>query len=467
MRQLIWQWAYAWFAVPVMQLGLWVAARRNRNLRQGLEGRRGLWQRLDEQLRQRDAQTPLIWFHVASAGEFLQAQPVLERCLAEGYECAVTATSVNGCVWMQRAKFHADRRPVVMDYLPLDSAGNMRRILRVLQPACIVYVKYDLWPNLVWQAYKAGIPQYLICAALRPGSRRTRSALARSLYRTVYPCLSGIFTITDDDRQRFLTTCPEHPNVHTAGDTKYDSVLARKRALPPPAFPAYAGERFVVIVGSSWPADETCIGPALREALGRCPDLLLVVVPHEPTEEHLAHSAACFQGLRIERLTQLAPQPAEPPHVILGDTVGILSSLYAIGSLAYVGGGFTTGVHNVTEPAVMGLPVICGPRCDASPEAAELLQQGVAFSISTPQEFRAALFRFLDNREECRQIGQRAERLIEARAGASARCFALVTANLTARDDTVLSIIQDKVLADCGPNGAAGVWRRASSSGAK
>jgi 3-deoxy-D-manno-octulosonic-acid transferase len=186
-----------------------------------------------------------------------------------------------------------------------------------------------------------------------------------------------------------------------------------------------------MIIGSSWPPDEECIGPALREALDRSPDLLIVMVPHEPTEEHLTHSASLFQGVRIERFTKLSPQPPEPPRVILGDTVGILSSLYAVGSLAYVGGAFTTGVHNVTEPAVMGLPVIFGPRYDASPEAAGLLRQGLAFSINTPQEFRTLLFRFLENREECRRIGQQAEAVIESHAGVAERCFALVTAGMS------------------------------------
>jgi len=430
MRQFIWKILYTWIGTPLMLPGVRLAAIRNRNLRKGLEGRKGVWLRLEQQLEQRDPHKPLIWFHVASAGEFLQAQPVMERCLAQGWECALTVTSVNGYTWIQRAKFSAARRPVVLDYLPLDSGRNMRRMLQLLRPACIVYVKYDIWPHLLWQARKAGIPQYLICAALRAGSSRTTSPLARSFYRSLYPCLDGIFTITDDDRRRFLTTCPEHPNVQVVGDTKYDSVLARKRSLPPPTLPAYVQGKFVVILGSSWPPDEECTGPALREALQRYPDLLIVVVPHEPTEEHLAHSASCFQEFRIERFTRLSPRPQEPPRVILGDTVGILSSLYAVGSLAYVGGAFTTGVHNVTEPAVMGMPVIFGPKYDASPEAAALARQGLAFSISAPQEFRTLLFRFLDNREECRRIGEQAEAAIESHAGVAERCFALITTPL-------------------------------------
>lgn len=430
MRQFMWKILYGWLGTPLMLLGARIAALRNRNLRKGLEGRKGVWQRLDQQLQQRDSAAPLIWFHVASAGEFLQAQPVLERCLAQGYECALTVTSVNGYAWAQRAKFRGERRPVAMDYLPLDTRRKMRRMLDLLRPAAIVYVKYDLWPNLVWEAQAAGVPQYLICAALRAGSSRITSPLARSLYRTVYPCLNGIFTITEDDARRFLSVCPEHPDVRTVGDTKYDSVLARKQALPPPALPAFVRDAFVIIVGSSWPPDEDCIGPALREALERYPDLVVVVVPHEPTEEHLAHSAACFPGLRIERFTTLPPQPDEPPRVILGDTVGILSALYAAGSLAYVGGAFTTGVHNVTEPAVMGLPVIFGPKYDASPEAAELLRRELAFTIRTPDEFRTLLFRFLENREECRRIGEQAEAFIESHAGVADRCFRLMITDL-------------------------------------
>lgn len=427
MAQRIWQLLYSWAAYPVMWMVVHLLALRKQNLKAGLAGRKGLWPRLEMQLQQRDPDKPLIWFHVASAGEFLQAQPVLERCLQRGFGCALTFTSVNGYKWLQRTKFPVGQCPVVIDYLPLDSRRNMRRMLNVLRPARIVYIQYDLWPNLLWEARRAGIPQYLISAMIQPRSKRWTSVFGRSFYRTLYACLDGIFAVTEADRQRFLLTNPTHPNTQTVGNTRFDSVVDRKQKVLPPKLPAYIAGKVIFIAGSSWPPDEACIFPALQEALARYPDFFVIIVPHEPTEDHVRHSETFFQHFPLARLTQLNPHPTTPPRVIVGDTVGVLSSLYSVGMLAYVGGAFTTGVHNVMEPAVMGLPVIFGPRHVNSPEAVALLKQGLAFTINTPEDFRAVLFRLLADPERCKQLGQQAAQMIEAQAGVAERCFQLIT----------------------------------------
>ncbi len=444
MDQHIWRICYSWIASPIMGAAVHLLALNNRNLKAGLEGRKGLWQRLDAQLTQRDPQKPLIWFHVSSAGEFLQAQPVLERCMQHGYECAVTFTSVNGYKWIQRTKFPKGREPVVKDYLALDSARNMRRLLNTLQPSVIVYVKYDLWPNLVWEAHATGIPQYLIAATLQPKSKRLTSSLGRSFYRTVYACLDGIFAVTEDDQERFLSTNPEHPNLRIVGNTGFDSVLDRKKKLSAPKLPDEIRGKFVFIAGSTWPPDEECIFPALKEALQQYPEFFLIIAPHEPTTEHLNNSETFFKDFALERLTRLQknlnssehhstslPGSRQLPRILLVDTVGVLSSLYAVGTLAYVGGAFTAGVHNVTEPGVMGLPVFFGPKHYNSPEAVDLSGRRLAFSVSKPDEFRSQLFQFLENPDQCKQLGRQAKHMVESQAGAADRCFQLITTRIT------------------------------------
>ena len=431
MLEQFWRFGYAWLAAPVMCAVAPVLAWRRPNLKAGLAGRRGLWERLTTQLARRDPAKPLIWFHVASAGEFLQAQPVLERCLQQGYECAVTFTSVNGAKWIQRAKFATAQTPLIMDYLPLDSARNMRRLLGLLQPAALVYVQYDLWPNLIWEAHARGIPQYLISAIIQPHSKRYTSALSRSLYRTLYACLEGIFTATEADRQRFRDTNPDHPHLTVLGNTRFDSVVDRKRKIAPPAFLTPLQKEFVIVAGSTWPPDEACMFPVFQEALAHDSHLHLIIAPHEPTPEHVHASETAFREFSLTRFTRLTDDPAQPlPRVILVDTIGVLSSLYAVGTLAYVGGAFTTGVHNVMEPAVMGLPVMFGPKHTNSPEAVDLVQQGLAFTGQTTADFRSRVFDFLAQPAACRALGQQAQQQIEAQAGVAERCFDLITARL-------------------------------------
>jgi 3-deoxy-D-manno-octulosonic-acid transferase len=423
MNQQLWRIVYSWLAYPLLWAGVHGAGLVSRNMKEALMGRRGLWQRLAGQLSHRDPAKPLIWFHVASAGEFLQAQPVLERCTKDGFECAVTFTSVNGMKWIRKTGFSPGQRPVIIDYLPFDSARNMVRLLEMLKPSVIVYVAYDLWPNLIWTARRRGIPQHLISAAIQPRSRRLSPGPARSFYRTLYNCLDGIFTVTDADRQRFLEACPDHPNIQVAGDTRFDSIMDRKARISPPELPACTEGKFILIVGSSIPTDDPHILAPLREALAKFPDLLLVMVPHEPTEEHLAPLETFFGEFPVKRFKQLQKSPGNPPRIILVDTIGILSALYSRGTLAYVGGGFGPRVHNVAEPAVMGLPVIFGPIFDNSPEAATLIQQNVAFSVENREAFQRRLFELLEDPEACRRLGTKAAGVLSSRAGAADKSF--------------------------------------------
>ncbi|MBF0288494.1 MAG: 3-deoxy-D-manno-octulosonic acid transferase [SAR324 cluster bacterium] len=422
-----WQLLYTWIGLPFLLGILHLFALKEKKIKESLDGRNGLWNRLDEQIIHRNIQHPLIWFHVVSAGEYLQAEPVIERFLAKGFDCAVTLSSISGYKWAKRSQLNGVGKLVVIDYLPFDFPSNIRRILAIFQPAAIVYTKFDLWPNLIWTANKQRIPQYLISATLQPRSLRLTSAPARSFYGSIYACLDGIFTVSPEDEQRFRITNPNHPDIQVVGDTRFDSVMDRKNRLRQPKLPNYVKEKFVVIIGSNWPADEECIFPALAEALQKFSDLLLIIAPHEPTEEHLHSSETFFKDFEMARFTQLDDHPDEPPRIILNDTIGVLAPMYHIGKLAYVGGGFTTGVHNVMEPCVMGMPVIFGPIHYNSPEALDLLQKKFAFTVKKPDEFHQILFQLLQDRQSCITLGKKAANAIESQCGAAQQCFEMIT----------------------------------------
>jgi 3-deoxy-D-manno-octulosonic-acid transferase len=366
---------------------------------------------------------------VASAGELLQALPVMEGLMAEGVQCALTFSSVSGVRWA-RQRLPELPRLIVADYLPFDLRSNARRLLALLRPQAVVYVKYDLWPNLVWETRRAGIPQFLISATLQEGSHRGVTPLGRSFYSSLYGALEGIYAVSDTDAARYLESCPGHPGVETLGDTRFDSVLARKRALAPPALPPSVREGPVVVVGSSWPQDEAHVLPPLLEALAAFPDLVVLLAPHEIKAEHLAQLEGAFAGHPVIRFTRIDPDWGERPRVILVDTVGLLFGLYTYGTVAYVGGGFSTGVHNVLEPAALGVPVLFGPRHGNDAAAVDLVRQGLAVSIRDAREFREALFRLLADPAGTRALGTRVAAAIEGRAGAAQRCAERIRACL-------------------------------------
>lgn len=397
-----WRTVYSFLILP-LGLGLIrIAAFWRPKLRAGWEGRRGLWGRMEAMASSRDSNRKLVWFHVASAGELLQALPVLRGLLDGGFQCALTVTSPSGLPWGLRER---ERLPglIVADYLPLDFRRNARRLLRLLSPSALVYVKYDLWPNLVWEAGRAGVAQFLISASLRPGSSRERSGAARSFYASLYQAMTGIFTVTEEARERFLRAAPSHPNIAVTGDTKYDVVLGRSEESPSPFFAGTPDSATWLVAGSTWPEDEDCILPPIITAMKHNPSLRLAIAPHEIGEAHLASLEAAlveFSPLRLSALESngnLSEKGIKTPRVILVDSVGRLAGLYRLGAIAYVGGGFGAGVHNVLEPAVMGAAVLFGPRHHNAPEAALLLEAGGAFTVRDENEFGKKLAALLDD----------------------------------------------------------------------
>ncbi|MBC8260161.1 MAG: 3-deoxy-D-manno-octulosonic acid transferase [SAR324 cluster bacterium] len=430
MTQRFWFLIYNLILLPLLLVIAKILSPFKTKIRDSFEKREGLWERLENNISKRDWQKPLIWFHVASAGELLQAQPLIVRCLAEGTECALTYSSVNAFYWLQRPEQTETQNLLLAEFLALDKIRNVRLLLALLQPSRIVWVSYDLWPNLVWEAHRQKIPQSLISAIVHAGSLRTANFAGRSFYNSLYCCLEQILTVSEADKTRILTAIPEHPKVEVMGDTRCDSVLERRDKLKLPKLPPAVEDGFIFVAGSTWPQDETCIFSGLQEALKEFPDLFLILAPHEPTEEHLQNAETFFAAESLLRWSHLS-SATDDLRILLIDSVGILAGLYHSAKMAYVGGAFTTGVHNILEPAAMGATVAFGPKHSNSMEALQMKEQKLASSVLNSTDFKKWLFDLLNNREKCIQLGQQSKVFVEAQAGAAELCVPHLMAGLT------------------------------------
>jgi 3-deoxy-D-manno-octulosonic-acid transferase len=327
MTSRFWFLTYNLILLPLLSGIVRIFASYNSKISESIEKREGLWERLEVAVSKRDWQKPLLWFHVASAGEFLQAQPLIVRCITEGAECVVTFSSVNAFHWLQRPDQTESQNLLAAEFLPVDKIHNIRCLLGLLQPSRLVWVSYDLWPNLVWEAHRQGIPQSLISGIIHAGSLRTVNFIGRSFYHSLYECLEHILTVSEADSQRVLSAIPDHPQVKVMGDTRCDSVLERRNNLEIPQLPPAAKDSFVFVAGSTWPLDETCIFPGLQEALNKFPELFLVLAPHEPTEEHLKNAENFFSGTQMVRWSQVNTATLDV-RILLIDSVGILAGIY-------------------------------------------------------------------------------------------------------------------------------------------
>lgn len=415
-----WKGCYRFLLQPLFwQLLRW-QSRRKPNLQEAIRQRHGLWRRLDDALQRRNWQQPLLWLHASSAGELLQAEPLLRLYAEQPVQVALSFTSVNAKRWLESGAMRLPKNVIWNDFLPRDTHPNARRLLAKLQPSALVFVSYDLWPQLVWTAQEQQIPQFLVSALVHEGSWRHDHPIGRSFFASLYGAMGRIAAISAMDAQRIHQSQPT-VSIEVMGDTRVDSVLMRRNSVQPPELPEEWQRATVFIGGSVWAADLECLGPTLHKALRQFPGLRLILVPHEPTPSHVGEIEALFAGHSTLRWSARTDEALAQSRVLIVDALGILAGLYARAHIAFVGGAFTTGVHNVMEPAAWGLPTLFGPRFQNYVSALRFLEQGLAFSVSDSDELWEKLRPLLENPEEAQALGQRARALLEGESGAAAR----------------------------------------------
>ena len=420
-----WKLIYRFILQPLLMQLIQLQAKKKPNLKEALDGRIGLWERMDEALQQRDWDLPLLWLHAASAGEILQAEPIIRQFEKENVQLVLSYTSVNAKRWLESGSTKLPNSVIWKDYLPIDNHFNALRILAKLQPDALVYVSYDLWPNLVWEAQRKGVPQFLVSALVHQGSWRHSNLIGRSLFSTIYKAMQEIAAISAGDAQRILESYPES-TIKVVGDTRVDSVLSRRDSVVPPVFPKTWNKENVLIGGSIWPADVACLRSVLLEALEELPELRLILVPHEPTEEHVSEIKEIFSSYPIHLWSRGQKEEFAKARVLIVDEIGILSSLYAKANLAFVGGAFTTGVHNIMEPAAFGLPTFFGPRFHNYSTAIRFVEDKLAHSVRNSEELRLLIMPLLKEPDKAKELGMRAQNLLEQEAGAAQKCAELI-----------------------------------------
>ncbi|MCX7020953.1 MAG: hypothetical protein NTW26_01520, partial [bacterium] len=366
-----------------------------------------------------DRGKPRLWFHCASLGEFEQARPILAEMRRRHGDRSLVLLS-----FFSETGLRYSRHGGLADHvflLPLDSPAAARRLLDLIKPDLVCFVKFDLWPELAWTARETGVPVALVSAAVH---RRSGMAhpLLRGFYRAVL-CACNFVGAADTPSARLLRAItPE--GVEVTGDSKFDAVLTRRESAggPPIRFPN-AGP--VLVCGSTHPPDEEGLLPIIAKLLAEREDMAVVLAPHHVDEGHLGgiESVLISQGVPPERLTALVERGGVVEgRLVLVDTVGCLFELYSLARVAYIGGGFwDRGLHNVLEPAAFGAALVFGPRIGNSAEAVELAAMGVAERVEDFDQLEKALRRLLKDSGEARSKGAAARRYCEERAGASTR----------------------------------------------
>lgn len=369
-----------------------------------------------------------VWIHAASAGEFEQARPLIERIKAQHPQQKIVVTFFSPSGYELRKDYGlADG----VYYLPFATRRNAKRFLNALQPRMAFFIKYEFWPAYIRELKKRDIPFYSVSSIFRPGQVFFR------LWGKGQLRLLRAFTrlyVQDEASQRLLAGHGVH-NASVAGDTRFDRVESITRSLASqaglderlaPVAEFAEGCQRLIVAGSTWHKDEQLLARYMSAANYPLP-AKLILVPHETDEAHLHFIFNLFKGRFVRysdasRMTSAVSRRnlLGRAQVLLIDTVGLLSSVYRFGQAAYVGGGFGEGIHNTIEAAVYGLPVVFGPNYHTFREAQGLIDAGAARSVSRFSELENALNTALDRHEE---IGAKAAAYVQSELGATDRIY--------------------------------------------
>lgn len=323
---------------------------------------------------------PCIWMHCASLGEFEQGLPVLEGIKKQhpAYKVVVSFFSPSG---YEVKKEYAGADYVT--YLPVDNQRNAAHFIDTINPALVIWVKYDYWFYHLTELKRRQVPVLLVSALFRPSQPFFK--WYGGVWRQMLNCFTALFVQTESAKQQLLPLQPSG-DILVNGDTRFDRVLTIAQQFEEvPGIAAFCGNSTVIVAGSTWEEDED----ELVHYTNAHPEIKFIIAPHEIDSSNLQDVKKAFKNSIFYSELQ---QGTTPDHVLIIDNVGMLSRLYHYAHITYVGGGFGgDGVHNVLEAAVYGKPVVIGPEYEKYAEAIGLVECGGAISINNALELEKVL----------------------------------------------------------------------------
>ena len=437
-------------AIYIYLIGVAIGSLFNKKIKKMWRGEREAVDLLKEKV---DPTAKYVWFHAASLGEFEQGRPLIEQLRATHPEYKILLTFFSPSGYEVRKNYEgAD----IVCYLPLDTISNARRFLRAVHPVMAFFIKYEFWYNYLHILRHRGVPVYSVSSIFRPGQVFFKW-YGRN-YAKVLHCITHFFVQNEVSLQLLKGIGIDEATV--VGDTRFDRVLQiKEQAKKLPIVEAFKGINGkgdackddlsedaykedlsedackedlsengckddlsengckgckVFVAGSSWQPDEDIF----IRFFNAHPDWKLIIAPHVIGEDHLAYILDKLQ-MKAVRYTQATEQSAAEARCLIIDCFGLLSTIYRYGEIAYVGGGFGVGIHNVPEAAVWGVPVLFGPNNKRFQEAQDLLACKGSFEVTDYDSFNTIISRLISDDKFRHQCGEASANYVKSRSGAT------------------------------------------------
>ena len=368
--------------IYLYSLAVKLVSRKNHKAKLMVEGHKTLFADLQSKVVKEGG---YIWIHSSSLGEFEQGRPVIEKIKKNNPEAKILLTFFSPSGYTVRKDY-----PLVdvVSYLPFDLPWNVKRFLDIVKPKTAIFIKYEFWGNYLTELHKRNIPTYIVSAIFR--SNQIFFKPYGGMFRRILKYYKHLFV--QDKASAEMLKGIGVTSVTVAGDTRFDRVAEiASQAKDLPVFEQFAKDSYVMVVGSSWQADED----VYVDYFNTHPELKLIIAPHEINASHTQHILSKIKRPILFYSQSEGKNPAEYDCLVV-DCFGLLSSIYRYGDIAYIGGGFGAGIHNVPEAAVYGIPVIFGPNFKKFKEACSLVERGGSFTISSKEEYETIMLKLSD-----------------------------------------------------------------------
>lgn len=404
-------------ALKLYYFVIWIASPFNAKAHQWLNGRKKI------NYPKRNILQKSIWIHAASLGEYEQARPVIDelRFLYPDKPIVITFFSPSGYNAIKNKNNNFE-----IYYLPLDSPKNAAFIVDYINPELTIFVKYEFWHYTLQQLKSRQITTLLISAIFRKEQLFFKSY--GLFFKNMLHCFSYIFTQDKLSLQLLKSTAIN--NTSFAGDTRFDRV--KKIADDKKDFfliDEFKNSHKIFIAGSTWKKDEELLVAWINEHYEKLPDYKFIIAPHEINLGQIEKLQQTIKPTNI-CYSNLSEEDAAHYKVLIIDNIGMLSKLYRYADIAYIGGGFNKGIHNILEAAIHGLPVAIGTKFQKFKEAKDLVETKTAFSITNVDDFNTFFKKFQLNETNKVQCAKNLKQYFEENIGASQKIMSFIKRRL-------------------------------------
>ncbi len=407
-------------SIHLYNLAIRIAALFNTKAKLWVKGREDIFQKLEADFKNRNNAPTLVWVHCASLGEFEQGRPLIEQIRREkDVKILLTFFSPSG----YEIRKNYDNADYIY-YLPADTQINAKKFISIVKPDIAIFVKYEFWFNYLNQLKKQQIPTYLVCGIFRENQHFFKNY--GSWFRKQLSAFTH-FYLQDGNSENQLKRIG-YNNTTVAGDTRFDRVVEiAKNTKAIELVKHFVSDKKIIIAGSTWQEDINILARIKFQQAG----YKMIIAPHEIAEENIRSTMSQFHnlfslGTKVIRYSQATEETVVAADVLIIDNIGMLSSLYQYGTIAFIGGGFGKGIHNILEAATFALPVIFGPNYHKFNEAKELIQKGGAYSISSYDALQKTI-NSLNNSGVLRMASFEAKNYVVSHAGATDKILNTLT----------------------------------------